>query len=255
MPLVVMASAKGSPGTTTAALAMTAAWSRPALLAELDATGSDLLYRLRGERGERLPTGAGVAGLLAAADRGDEVDPLHHATRVAAGFDVLLGPRPADAGSAAGRWGEVAGRLAALGDTLVVADCGRLCPGDGSRALLTAADAVVLVTHPTIDGVAHLLARADDALQIVPETVPVGVVVVTGAQDTKSLREIWSLTERAGVEVSLLGRLAHDPDAVGLLGGEWTRRLETSLLIRSARDLTKRLDRLLEESSPEATGT
>jgi hypothetical protein len=46
----------------------------------------------------------------------------------------------------------------------------------------------------------------------------------------------------------VLGRLALDPEAVGLLGGAWSGRLEKSLLIRSARELAGKLDKTLSDT-------
>jgi len=43
--LISIASAKGSPGASTSAHVLAAVWPRPAVLAELDPAGSDLVYR------------------------------------------------------------------------------------------------------------------------------------------------------------------------------------------------------------------
>mgnify|MGYP001003888136 CR=1 FL=1 len=45
--LISIASAKGSPGASTSAHVLAAVWPRPAVLAELDPAGSDLVYRAR----------------------------------------------------------------------------------------------------------------------------------------------------------------------------------------------------------------
>ena len=42
--LIAVVSSKGSPGATTTSLALTLAWPRPALLAELDPRGGDILW-------------------------------------------------------------------------------------------------------------------------------------------------------------------------------------------------------------------
>ena len=57
----------------------------------------------------------------------------------------------------------------------------------------------------------------------------------------RSQREIDALVERADLPVTMLGRFAHDPDGVGLLGGTWSGRLDKTLLVRSGRELAARL--------------
>ena len=56
--LIAVVSSKGSPGATTTSLALTLAWPRPALLAELDPRGGDILWGYG--RGQNV----GGAGLL-----------------------------------------------------------------------------------------------------------------------------------------------------------------------------------------------
>lgn len=252
MAFLAIASAKGSPGATTLAVLLAAVWPRDALLAEFDPAGGDLVYRLRTPDGAALSPSAGLLGLAA----GDEADPgragvLRHAQQVGAGLDVLVGPPPARTGELAGRWGELAAVLAAQPSLDVIADCGRLQPGSPSDAVLPAADAVVLVTRPTIDGVAHLLARAADVVALVGEDRPLYVVVVTDVRDTRSQREIDTLAERADLPVEVIGRLAYDPAAIGMLSGPWSGRLEKTLLVRSARGLA---DRLAEELAGDPVG-
>ena len=49
--LISIASAKGSPGASTSAHVLAAVWPRPAVLAELDPAGSDLVYRTHSREG------------------------------------------------------------------------------------------------------------------------------------------------------------------------------------------------------------
>ena len=250
MSLIAVGSAKGSPGATTVALTLAAVWPRRALLAELDPTGSDLLYRLRGVDRAPLSADSGVLGYLAggAADGGG--DPLAHSEQVGAGLDILVGPPPARVGEVAGSWGVLADRLAGTPAVDVLADCGRLHPGSPALEVLTRAAAVVFVTRPTIDGVAHLLARAAELTGVLAEGTMLHAVVVTDVRDARSQREIDQLAERADLPLEVLGRLAVDPEAVGLLGGAWSGRLERSLLIRSARELAGKLDKVLPVPEP-----
>lgn len=250
MALVAVGSVKGAPGATTVALTLAAVWPRRALLAELDPSGSDLLYRLRGADKAPLSPDAGVLGYLSGGDADGGRDPLAYAQQVGAGLDVLVGPPPARVGEVAGRWGVLADRLAETATVDTLADCGRLHPDSPALAVLGRAAAVLLVTRPTIDGVAHLLARAAELADLVPAGTPLYAVVVTDVRDARSQREIDQLAERAEVPLEVLGRLAVDPEAVGLLGGAWSGRLEKSLLIRSARQLATELDKVLPDAVP-----
>lgn len=251
MALIAVASAKGSPGATTASLTLSAVWPRETLLAELDPSGSDLLYRLRDTDRSPLSADSGVLGLLNSEGVDGGSDPLAHAVSVGVGLDLLVGPPPARVGEIAGRWEELGRRLAAATALDVLADCGRLHPDLSSRSVLAAADAAVIVTRPTIDGVAHLLARTAEIVDLLPTGAPLFAVVVTDVRDSRSQREIDSLAERAELPIRVLGRLAYDPEAVGMLGGAWSSRLERSLLIRSARELASKLDRALTDYADE----
>src|SRR3982074_1468642 len=61
MALIAIASDKGAPGVTTAALALAAVWPRPVLLAECDPAGGDLVYRFPAVGGGPLDPRAGGA--------------------------------------------------------------------------------------------------------------------------------------------------------------------------------------------------
>ena len=107
------------------------------------------------------------------------------------------------------------------------------------------ANAVVLVTRPAIDAVAHLRTRAAAVVSdvnsrsaVVP---PVFVVVVTGPRDNKSAQEIQLVLLQAQVNATVIGRIALDSRGAGMLAGEWVGRLDKSLLIRSAREVAAKL--------------
>ncbi len=70
MTLIALFSDKGSPGVTTLALSLAAAWPRPVTVAECDPAGGDLALRLTDEAGRpRLHPDPGLLGLAAAARR------------------------------------------------------------------------------------------------------------------------------------------------------------------------------------------
>ena len=70
MALIAIASDKGAPGVTTAALALAAVWPRPVLLAECDPAGGDLVYRFPALGGGHLDPRRGVLSLAVVARRG-----------------------------------------------------------------------------------------------------------------------------------------------------------------------------------------
>lgn len=209
------------------------------VLADLDFAGSDLMYRLESDPDIR--AGDGVLGYLSAWDHDGRADIFEHTLRVMSGLDVLMGAIPSRAGELVGRWSDVARLLSQEGGIDIIADCGRLQPDFPGRPVLAAADALVLVTRPLIDGVAHVLARAAEAVDVLEPGAECYIAVVTDPRDTRSPHEIELLVDRAGLPVHLLGRLADDPDGVALLSGRWSARLERTILIRSARGLARKL--------------
>lgn len=249
MALICVASAKGSPGATTAALTLSATWGRAVVLADVDFAGSDLMYRLEADPDVR--AGDGVLGYLSAWDRDGRADIFEHTLRVMSGQDVLMGAIPSRAGELVGRWSDLARLLSQENEVDIIVDCGRLQPDFPGRPLLDVADALVIVTRPLIDGVAHALARAAEAVDVLEPAAECCIAVVTDPRDTRSLHEIELLVDRAGLPVHMLGRLADDPDGVALLSGRWSGRLERTMLIRSARGLARKLQtRMLTPRAP-----
>lgn len=247
MALVVVASDKGSPGVTTTALTMAAVWPRRALLAELDPSGGDVALRLRGPRGAPLSPEVGLISLAVGVRRGSQPPQLfEHVQRLDGGLEVVVGLATGEQGSGlAGLWGPVGQLLDEVPGIDVVADCGRLYAGSPATDVLQYASAVVLVTRPSIEAVAHLRARAAVVLRDLDRhpgpPPPVAVVVITSPRDDASPRQIELVLRQAGLPVPVLGRIALDPKGAGLLSGEWIGRLDRSLLVRSARDVAGRL--------------
>lgn len=248
MALVVLASDKGSPGVTTTALTMAAVWPRRALLAELDPSGGDVALRLRGRRGVPLSPETGLISLAVGVRRGSQPHQVfEHVQRLDGGLEVVLGLSAGDqAGGLTGLWSPVGELLAGVTEADVVADVGRLYAGSPAGDVLAHASAIVLVTRPTIDAVAHLRARAATVLRELDRQrpggpPPVSCVVVTGPRDDTSPKQIDQVLRQAGLPVAVLGRIAHDPKGAGMLSGEWVGRLDRSLLVRSTREVVSRL--------------
>lgn len=157
MSVVTLASIKGSPGVTTAALALAAAWpsSRKILLVEADPFGGDLAPR----HGSTIT--AGLPSLFAAARRSLAPDAVwDHVDHLPGGLPVLFGLSGVQGATANEKaWPVVAAALGGL-DADVVVDAGRLLPNfaGGTRELLAHSDAVIVVCDPTLEGIVHLRA-------------------------------------------------------------------------------------------------
>ncbi len=155
MSLVAVVGARSS-GTTTAAVALAAAWpGGRGVVAECDPDGGCLALAA----GQALDPGLGS---LAVAARPGATGGLltRHLQRLGGGPPVLFGPvGPDQAGQTVAA---IAGALVQLADNdewACVADCGRLHRGSAAGQLLTAAAAVVLVVDATAEGVGHAKAR------------------------------------------------------------------------------------------------
>ena len=175
MAVLALTSAKGAPGVSTAALAMTLLWPRAALLAECDPAGgsSVLAGYLRG-------TVEHSRGLLplALAHRHDELEQALWSQTVATdrhqpgpAADGPGGPDrrwllpglsdAAQAPSTAALWGPLGSLLASLErtDVDVLVDAGRLGAAHAPTALLRQADLVLLVLGTSLPAVAAARAR------------------------------------------------------------------------------------------------
>jgi hypothetical protein len=166
--------------------------------------------------------------------------------RLDGGLEVIVGLATAEQGSGlVGMWGPVGELLDRVPGVDVVADVGRLYPASPAAEVLTNASAVVLVTRPSIDAVAHLRARAAAVLRELERRPggppPVSCVVVTTPRDDASPKQIDTVLRQAGLPVTVLGRIAYDPRGAGMLAGDWVGRLDRSLLVRSTREVVGRL--------------
>src|SRR5213082_2278010 len=116
MALIAIASDKGAPGVTTAALALAAVWPRPVLLAECDPAGGDLVYRFPAVGGGHLDPRRGVLSLAVVARRGMQPQQVwEHVQRLHGGLDVLAGVTNAEQGAGLSLlWGPIGKALASM---------------------------------------------------------------------------------------------------------------------------------------------
>ncbi len=252
--LIAVAADKGAPGVSTTALALALSWPRPVLLAECDAAGADLPWRLAGHDGRPLAQGLGLMS-LATASRGVPAGARQvwdHVQHLDGGLPVLVGPPgPEQAAAMGGTWSGVAGLLAGVAGTDVIADCGRtLTTSSLVGPVLQHADVVVLVTRPTVAGVAHLRHGITTLAQVVNrgrvgESGLARVVVLVvddpatpGSRKANGRQVDGVLKTTPGLhDVPVLGVIAHDPKAAAVLvgaAGADPRKLARSALLGSA---------------------
>jgi MinD-like ATPase involved in chromosome partitioning or flagellar assembly len=255
MPLISVVSLKGSPGVTTAALALATVWPSPRrLLAELDPAGGDLGVRLA------LPTGAGLAGLATAARRPESRQSVWpFARELAGGLWVLPAPPGAEQASACLRTLATAGvmhQLAAdaAGEAVIIADCGRLDPGSLSGQARVPADAVLVVVRPHLSDLAHVAGRLDAIRQ---QTDVTGLVLITGAGLPRADPAYPPDEISQALNAPVLGSLPADSRGAAVLAagrGQQTRAGRRLPLIRAARALAEAVAVTLPPVSEAAPG-
>jgi len=254
--LLVLCSASGAPGVTTAGLALMWVWAqavpeRRALLVDADPAGSGLLP---GFLEASIPAGGGVLGL--AAERGLTPDAvLRHAVSLDPGETrlVLTGvSEPVQARPLTPTWAglvEVA-RDVDAGGLDVLADAGRIGHRWEPAPRIEAADCVVVVTRGSLAGVT----AARSALRSLRETRRPGAhttVLVIGGPGPYSATEI-----AAALDVEPLPALPLDPRAARALshGGSAEWRLARSSLLRAAADVaTALVERVRSIAAPMGT--
>jgi MinD-like ATPase involved in chromosome partitioning or flagellar assembly len=211
--IVMLASAKGSPGVTTTSLALTAAVAGSAmpasvgdaLLMEADPAGGDLECWC-GPHGD-----PGLLKAVTEVRQPEDVEPIRAAAvSVVPGVNALLAPTSDTSMAAALRSCSAGfpGAVAQLGATVVV-DRGRWLP-DGHRPLdeLARQASLVVVCRPALASVEHARALVST---LRPLTSRVGVAVVGGSKP-------YSPSEiAAAVGAHVLGVLPWDPRGVATL--------------------------------------
>ena len=224
---VVFASARSSPGVTTAMLACASVWPDKLLLVEAAEDGGALAARFA------LPVEPGLTTLAAAsrhAANGDgtsteldgHVQPLPGSGRIG----VLVGPASLEPAQALLR--TAGGRLADLLEAVaedVLIDVGRLPPSPLAGPLFERADRLLLVVRPRVEELTALAHRLPHltGLGPPPELLLVGDRPYGPDEIADTL------------QIPVSGVLAHDPDTADALAAVGpSRRLARSPLLRSA---------------------
>jgi MinD-like ATPase involved in chromosome partitioning or flagellar assembly len=259
MAMIAIASDKGAPGVTTAALALAAVWPRPVLLAECDPAGGDVAYRFPAADGGPLDPRRGVLSLAVAARRGIAPEQVwQHVQKVHGNLDLLAGVTNAEQGAGLNvLWGPIGKALAGLAFADVIADCGRLGADGPVYDLLAEATTVVLVTRPKVGDVIRVRDRAA-AFAAAAESrgrrgFAASVLVIAAEKDlSAATAEVRHVLGQAKVAATVLGGLADDAKGAALLGGDQSGRLSRTMLIRTAREVAQRLVQGLPPVEPAA---
>jgi len=230
MTLYAMVSPGGSPGVTTAALALALGWPGQVILAECDPSGGDILAGLFAGH---VPAQHGLLALAIEAGQNPEAAaaalwPQLIELDDERGRLLLAGiSDPRQGTGLAPVWPVLAAMLAHQ-PADVIADCGRLDGGGGPESVLTIASLVVLVMRPSLRQVSKARAR----IEMLAQMRGAGrLALLLVGEGTHSAREVSKVL---GVPVA--GTLPHDPKAAAVLSdGVGSRRgLQARPLIRAA---------------------
>lgn len=248
MALVVLASAKGAPGTTTAALALAAMWPRPVLMADCDPAGGDVALRMPSRAGGPLDPDTGLVSLAAAARRGLQSGRLpgdlvaDHTQQVVGGLDVLVGLRTAE--QSAGTdvlWPLLGGALAGLQGVDVVADVGRIGPGGSVLPVVRCAQLVVLVCRASVSSVFHTrerLATLTATLRASSvDAVRTAVLVVADPKEPRSVDSVRQALARQEHAPDHVWTLAWDVKGAQVFDGLQVSRPQRTALVLSAAEV------------------
>lgn len=254
---IAIVGTKGSPGTTTLALALGAVWPRPVLVTECDPSGGDMATRFG------LQTQPGMASLVLALRR-DLAAPSSkliqlapHIQELPGGLGVIVGAPAGDSALALDQ--ELAGVARALlesssaEETDMVFDCGRFTTAaEGQFALLCEVETVVLLASPEATSLvfAHWMATRISAARADRSGLALAVIGNTPLRPSE-MAEALSMELAATIPI--------DPVGAALLGGKpgRPRALARSALISAATRLARTLvcsesDRT-PETAPETT--
>jgi hypothetical protein len=229
--LYALVSAGGSPGVTTAALALSLGWPGQVILAECDPSGGDILAGLFAGH---LPARTGLLALAIEAGQSPDAAAAALWTQLIELDDergrlLLAGISDPRQGTGLGpAWPVLAATLAAQ-PADVIADCGRLDVAGGPEPVLADARLVVLVLRPSLRQVSRARARVEMLTQILGGTSRLAVLLV--GEGVHSPREV---SRALGIAVT--ATLPFDARAAAVLSdGIGSRRgLQARPLIRAA---------------------
>lgn len=219
--LVAVGSVKGSPGVTTACVALASRWpagERRPTVVECDPAGGDLALRWRlGLHPGLSDVAAAVAGM---AQPGPEalaegVQGLRLESGVVVSV-VCSGPGGTEVRSALPLLAGPGAKVLNPPDGVVVADVGRLDPGSAAWSVATGADLVVLIVEGTLVGAAHVRFRLAEVRALAGMGVAVAVAVREADYGSAEVADVF---RAEGHELHFIGPLG--PARIAAAAPRW----------------------------------
>ena len=261
--LIAVCSEKGSPGTTTSALALASAWREPMIVVEVDPAGGDLGIRLR-PGGNALPEAPTILSLAAASRTDTDPDLVgHHAQRLSPNVSVVPGALRREQMSKVGDWVPVASSLR-RSSISVVADLGQIHSASPVLPIAASADVVVVMGRPEMTSVVRVrdrIARLGADLGAARGTPPklYALLVSTGRHGAAHAGDLNALINETAAKPFMIGvsYLPLDLAAIRRLeaGDDPAGRLSRTGLMRSARAVADELRTAIETAAHVAGGT
>lgn len=258
--LTVVCCDRGSPGSTTSALALAAAHVGRAIVVEADPYGGDLAVRCQPADGGRFPEVPTVLTAVVAARTETSPDVVgRYAHRFADELGVVPGFLSAEQATGVTDWTPLA-RVMKMSATPVVCDIGRVHAMSPSLPIAAAADVVVVVARADVGAVIHLrerLARLVGALAELRGTPPVvlPVLIAPKRHAPTQVAQLMAMIADSpvGSVVDQAGWLAWDPTGVARL--EEGNRNARTRLARSAATLHGQVTDLATRSTSVGRGS
>jgi hypothetical protein len=226
---IALLSAKGAPGVTTCAVLLAAVWPTPAMLVEADPAGGDLRSWYTDAAGTPLRADVGVVSLLSRQAAGAPLSLSEHCHTLPGGLAVLVGPETRTQFELLrAQIPQLAAGIRAT-EQAVLVDLGRVeATGLVTRVLEACAFSLV-VCRPTVASIRH----TRTLLAVAPQ--PARVLLIGAAAQRRDA------AQALGVPPEQVLVLADDPVSAAALAGGWTRRLDRSPLVSSARQVASLL--------------
>lgn len=244
MGLLAIASAKGSPGVTTASMLFAALWPRPSVMVECDPSGGDVALRMPGIDGEPLDANSGLLNLVAAGRKSLYAELVgQHSEQIVGGLEVITGMSAPEQAAGLGQWGQLGQLFANLPGTDAIVDLGRIGAATPQNSLLASASAVVMLVDAVPSSVIHLrerLRKVSDGLGGAAGA-PLYVVVVAHPKRSRAVAEVRDVLERSGTPIAAVHHLAVDPKGAGFFLGQVTGDPSRTQLVRSAQPIVDQI--------------
>jgi len=238
--LLVLGSAKASPGVTTTVLALAATWpaDRHVQIIEADPDGGVLAAR------QGVASEPGLSTLAVSSRRSLAPGDLAPHLQSPAGSDIRLLVAPPAAEQARRSLGLAGTPLAAavtrLADTDTIVDAGRLRPDSEAMPLVESADAVLFVARPRLDELQQLPARLR-ALR--PTLARVGLLLIGD-------KPYPPAEVAVALDAEVIAVIADDRRAAEAFGVGGTAHLGRSPLLRSVRNAGEAIRAWLPSNEP-----